>query len=353
MQGQIQAYFNPEKEGDTFKGLNGTVQGTVAPRIIRNLSEFMRESGRDYYIRKVPARVTDPFGGMDASGNMVPADRDVEGQFHLIRSSDGRVVSPHTVTGQYAPTSLLDLSEEIAPWVEAGWATPDGVYDSRGGSLEILSLRLDAGDADNMRDEFRHYAILQNAHATGGTVKGKIISWRIVCANTFARAVSAVADFAITHRTAEGDPETQTAIMRSRMQTAVSAWNRLREHVSKLSERVNTWKGIPLTLADATMLTDRLLEIEGKPDDKVSGQASNRKAAILDGFNRPQFGTYGANAYDWLNSVTFDNSSPLSPRVKVSKVSAIERIVRNTETTGSGFAFEGKAVKVLADFAGI
>lgn len=350
-QATIRGFFNPRKEGDTFSGLNSSIEGTVAPHVIRSLPEFLREGGRDYFIRKVPARVTDPFGGLDENGNPVPMDRDVEGQFHLVRSNDGKVVSPHTVTGQYGPLSLLDLSEDLAPWVDAGWATPDGVYDSREGSLEILSLRLDAGE-DPTDGEFLHYAIIQNAHATGGTAKGKIISWRIICANTYARAVAAECDFSITHRTANGSADVQSAIMRERSKLAIQAWERLQGHVSKLAERVNVWKGSPITLADATLLTDRLLEIDGKKAEDISGQAENRRESILAGFNVPKFGTFGQTAYDWMNAVTFDNSSPFSARNAKSKVGSLERVVRNVSATGSGFAFEGKAEKVLADYIG-
>lgn len=341
-QTMIKAFFNPRKEGDTFSGLmNGTVEGTVADKVIRNLPEFLSAAGRDYHIRKVPA-----FQRL-SSGDFA----EIEGQFNLTRSSDERVVSPHTVTGQYAPTSLLDLSEEIAPWVEAGWATPDGVYDAREGSLEILSLRLDAGE-DPTGDEFLHYAILQNTHAIGGTVKGKIIDFRIICGNTFARAVATECDFSITHRTTNGSNEAQSAIMRERSKLAIQTWQRLKEHVSKLAEKVNVWKDAPITLGDATMLTERLLGIEGKKPEDISSQAENRKEAILAGFNVPKFGTYGASAYDWLNAVTFDTSSPFSPRNVKSKVGALERVVRNVSATGSGFAFEGKAEEVLAEFIG-
>lgn len=351
-QASIKGFFNPRKEGDTFSGLNSTIEGSIADRVIRNLPEFLKAAGRDYYIRKAPAIVRDEMGGMDDAGNMVPAFREVEGQFHLVRSSDGKVVSPHTVTGQYAPISLMDVIDDLCPWVDAGWATPDGVYDSREGSLEILSLRLDAGE-DPTGDEFLHYAILQNAHATGGTVKGKIISWRIVCANTFAAAVSARSDFAITHRTANGSSDEQTAIMRDRAKLAIQAWQALRDHVSKLAERVNVWKGSPISLSDAGMLADRLLGIEGKKEEEISSQAQNRKDAILAGFNQPKFGTFGVNAWDFLNSVTFDTSSPFSPRNAKSKVGGLERIVRNVSETGSGFAFEVRAEKVLADFLGV
>jgi hypothetical protein len=57
--------------------------------------------------------------------------------------------------------------------------------------------------------------------------------------------------------------------MRDRAKLAVQAWEALREHVSKLAEKVNVWKGSPITLADAGMLADRLLGIEGKKEEGV------------------------------------------------------------------------------------
>jgi hypothetical protein len=344
---KIQAFFNGERQGDTFQGLNDSIQGRNAGRIIATLPEFLKEAGRDYCIRKVPARVTDPFGGIDASGAIVPMDRDVEGQFHLMRGSDGQVVSPHTVSGQYGPLSLVDLSEELNPWVSEGWATPDGVYSTDDGSVEVLSLRLDAGDVANMTPEFRHYAILENPHARGGKAKGKIISWRIVCANTFAMAIGAASDFTVGHRMANGDPETQSAIMRDRAKLKIQAWENLQTHVRTLAQRIDVLKSVPLGFKDAENLTEKLLGIDGVPVEDRSKRSENRKDAILAGFKFPQFGTFGESAYDWLNAVTFDTSSPFAPQNQKSKVSGMDRMLRNIDSTGVGYGIEAKANSLL------
>lgn len=338
----IKGFFNPRHAGDTFKGLNGSIDGTLAPTIIQDLRAFLKAAGRDYYIRKDP--VYQKFGTDFA---------EVENQFHLTRSSDSRVVSPHTVTESYEPLSLMDMADELQPWCDQGWTTPDGVYSARNESLELLTLRLDAGGISMPDDEkFMHYIIFENPHASGGKAKGKIISWRVVCANTFAAAISAKSDFQITHRVAKGTPEEQQAIMATRTKDAVAAWEQAREYIRTLADRIAVMKAAKITKADAANLTAKLLGIEGDKEEDISSRSKNRRDAILAGFNMPGFGTFGVSAYDWLNAVTFVNSSPLATINKKSKVDAVDRLVRNVTTNGTGFKMEADANSVLAEFIG-
>lgn len=339
---KIKGFFNPRHAGDTFKGLNGSIDGMVADRIIGNLQDFLKAAGRDYYIRKDP--VYQRFGTEFA---------EVENQFHLVRSSDSRVVSPHTVTESYAPLSLMDMAEELQPWCDQGWVTPDGVYSAKEESMELLTLRLDAGnivlpDGEN----FLHYIVFENAHATGGKAKGKIISWRVVCANTFASAVSAVSDFTISHRVARGSDEKQQEIMALRAKDAVSAWEQAKEHIRKLSDRITVMQAAKITAADAKNLTDRILGVDGMTEETISTRSKNKRAAILSAFNMPAMGTFGQSAYDLLNAVTFINSSPMAEFNRKSKVDALDRLVRNVSVNGTGFKEERKAEEVLAEVIG-
>ena len=346
----IKGFFNPRHAGDTFKGLNSTIDGTVADKPIGNLFAFLKAAGRDYFIKRVPAGVLDPEGAIDSNGQAVPAWIEVPGQYHLARSSDNRVISPHTVTDSYAPLSLMDMAEELQPWCDAGWTTPDGVYSARNESLELLSLRLDAGGDLPDGEKFLHYMVFQNPHATGGKPKGKIISWRIVCANTFARAIASTADWTITHRIGIDTPEKQAEIMAERRKEAVEAWDNARKHIDALAERIQTLKGIPLSIGEAESMTDRLLGIGTK--EKDSKRAENKKEAILRAFNMPQFGTFGKDAWDWNNAVTFTNSSEHAENNRKSKVSALDRLVRNVDPNATGYRFEEKANGLLAELIG-
>lgn len=348
----IKGFFNPQRQGDTFKGLNGTIKGSLASRVHGNLFEFLQEGGRNYFIKKVPARIFDPSGAVDAAGNIVPADIDVENQFHLVRSTDHRVVSPHTVTESYAPLSLMDVGEELQPWCEAGWCQPDGVYSSRNESLEILALRLieDAGIVMPGNEKFLHYIVFENVHATGGKAKGKIITWRIVCANTFAAAISARSDFMITHRVAKGTPEEQQKVMAERVKDAVAAWEQAKTHIARLAEKVGVWQAKGMTKGEATSLANRFLDITDEED--ASTRSVNKRDAIVAAFEMPAAGTFGRSAWDWMNAVTFVNSSPFAGINKKSKVDAVDRIVRTTTVNGTGFKDEARAENLLAEFIG-
>jgi len=341
MQATIKGYFNPVKTGDTFKGLNSSIDGEVAPKIYQGIGEFLTAAGRDYFIKK--AKVYQACGDTFA---------EVENQFHLVRSTDERVVSPHTVSDQYAPLSLVDMAEELQPWCDQGWATPDGVYSGRNESLEILTLRLDAGGTLPNDEKFMHYIVFQNPHGSGGTSKGKIISWRIICANTFAAAVSYASDFSITHRVAGGDHAVQQLIMAQRAKDAVAAWQKVQKHIADLSERINVWSGVQLAQKDAENLTEKLLGITDL--EKASTRAKNRRDAILAAYSMPSMGTNGRTAWDWINGVTFVNSSPMAAinSPKASKVSGVDRAIRTLDTNGSGFKLEADAEKVLANFNG-
>jgi len=346
----IKGYFNPRHEGDTFKGLGLAMgmDGELADAVYTDLHEFLKSAGRNYFIKKVPAGVLDPTGAVSESGDIVPGWIEADNQFHLVRSSDHRIVSPHTVTGQYAPLSLMELAEEIAPWVQAGWASPDAVFSARNGSLEVLVLRLDAQGEITDDDFYVHYIVIQNPHGAGGKAKGKIISFRIVCANTFAAAVSSASDFTISHRVARGDADAQAAIMKTRAVEAVAAWDKVQEHISELSKRINVWADANITFADAEHLTDQLLGI--KKLDDASTRKKNTREGILAAFAMPEFGTYGRTAYDWINGVTFTNSSPNSMMVQKSKVESIDRTVRNIDPNGTGFKLEQQAEKILTGF---
>jgi len=335
----IKAFYNCNNDGSKFSAF-GFPDGECTDICIRDLQKFLEVTGRNYFIKKAP--VLQRFGGGEIA--------EVENQYHLVRSVDERVVSPHTVTDQYAPLSLMDVAEEIAPWVQAGWATPDAVFEARNGSLEVLVLRLDAQGEITNGDFYVHYIVIQNPHGSGGKARGKIISFRIVCQNTFAAAVGAASDFLITHRVASGDAEAQQKIMAQRTKDAVEAWKKVQEHIRVLAEKVNVWQGIPLQFSDAKELTNKLLGV--KDEEDASQRTLNRRDAILSAFSMPQFGTFGRNAYDWINGVTFVNSSPNAETNKSSKVSAIDRTVRNIDPTGTGFKLEFEAEELLAELVG-
>jgi hypothetical protein len=347
----ITGFFNARQDGDTHaKSLFTGIGGDTSDTIISDLPTFLEAAGRDYGILRKPALVNDPFGGVDEHGNIVPVTREVEGQYHLTRTNDGRVVSPHTVTGQYEPLTLLDIAAEIQPWCDAGWVTPDAVYSGKNESLEVLCLRMDASGMLPNGEQWDHYIVFRNPHGSGGKAKGTIISYKPVCSNTFG-AIGRGIEFSVTHRmSAKMTEEERQTVMAKRVAKAKAAWTQADKYIAGLAQRINAWNAQPLTVVQAGALTDTLLGIKPGADltnrEEVSKQAANKRDAIVRGFSMPQFGTNGATLGDWVNGFTFWNSSPNSESVSKSQVASVDRMIRNVDPNGSGYKLEAKALEI-------
>lgn len=325
----LNGFFNPDSKSNNFG-----IEGKTADRTISRIDDFLEAGNMNHYVKKVQAR--HPILVNDQGDPSL-----VENQYFLIRSTDNRIVSPKTVSDQYTPLSLIDLAEELQYLCDQGWATPDAVYTAKNESMECLALRFDLGDDE---EEFTHYLFVSNQHGVGGTAKGKIITFRPCCEN-ISGSLYRSRDIVMGHRVASGDHDLQNEIMKERITFAVSTWKQVQDHVKALSEKVNTWKDMPLAQNDFEEMTNNLLGI--RDIEKASGKAVNRRDAILAATKMPQFGTEGKTVYDWYNAVTFTNSSPNAEVNKKSKVSPIDRLVRNTESTGTGFRLESKAVSLI------
>lgn len=345
----IKAFFNKRADTDTnAESMFCGIEGDTTQKTHSNVLDFLGEADRAYGIHRVPALVNDPFGGVDESGNIVSAAREVENQFHLIRSSDGHVVSPKTVSKQYAPFALADLAAEIQGWCDQGWATPDAVYDGKDGSLEILTLRLDAGGV-TMPDgkQWDHHIILRVPHGTGGKVTGTLASFCQTCSNTFG-AQGRGREFVIPHRISGkmSNLEIQLA-MGQRAQMAVQTFETVKNYIAGMADRLNSWQNCVIGADGIETMTHDLLGI--KKGDDLKGGTQNKLDAILDAANLSEFGTHGNTVADFVNAVTFYNSSPFADVNKKSKVSGIDRMIRNIAPDASGWKLEQKAL-ALATF---
>ena len=345
----ITGFFNARQDGDQHaKSIFSGIDGETAEAVISDLPTFLEAAGRDYGILRKPALIRDPFGGVNEDGEVIEAVREVENQFHLTRTNDGRVVSPHTVTAQYAPLTLLDVAAEIQPWCDAGWVTPDAVYSGKNESLELLCLRMDAsGDLPNDLD-WKHYIVIRLPHGSGGKAKGTYVHFSPTCSNAFG-SLGRGREFVIGHRiSAQMTDDERHVVMGQRAKEAKEAWASANDHIAKVGQRINRWINAPVSMAQAELLTDTLLKITSLDD--ASTRKKNVRESILDGFQMPQFGTEGATLFDWLNGVTFVNSSPHSDAVSKSSVSPVDRIIRNVDPNGSGYKLEAKAYTLADQF---
>ena len=330
------AFFNAQHDAAT--GIRMSVKGTLSEKLYHSLPEFLTAAKRDYGIRRVQSIHPETHAP-------------IKNQFLLLRSDDRRIVGPKNVSDSYAPMSLMDIAAEVQPFCDQGWATPDSVFGGGflpdgGESVEILCVRLDAGGVEMPAGEkLVHYMVLINPH-NGRKAQGKFISYRPWCKNMFSALLSGGYDFAIPHRIAKSeDPAT---IMQERIKTAIETWDNFKKKLRRLADHINIWNGMPIQLPDARELTDRLLEIQGIPEGAISGRSKNKRDAILAAFNRPDIGTHGRSAYDWLNAVTFTVSSPDSSTNRESKTPAGDRIIRSVDPLGSGFEIE-RGARILVD----
>ena len=340
----ITAFFNKRTDSDkTAKSMFCGTDGNVAEKTHTNVLEFLTDARRDYGIARVPALVMDPNGGLDDGGNIVPTAREVDNQFHLIRqgtNGDGHVVSPKTVSAQYAPYSLADLAGEIQPWCDAGWATPDAVFDGKNGSLELITLRLDAG---GQMPGWDHQVILRVPHGTGGKVTGTLSSFRTVCSNVFG-AQGRGREFIIPHRiSAKMSTEEIQKQMAIRATLARNTFATVNDYIAGMAKQMNSWENVTIDEKTMETMVNELLGIEHEKPEDIKGGKKNMREEILTAANLKEFGTYGKTLADFINGVTFYNSSPLAAVNQKSKVSGVDRMLRNVAPNASGWILEKKA----------
>lgn len=219
------------------------------------------------------------------TGNPVP----VAGQFAIVRSDDGHVLSPHTVTKKYHVVTPTMLAEPIAHFVNQGFASWDAAFTLHDGHSEVIAARMDdisePIDGDDSATEW--YLTGQNFHGTS-KVRYVLCGNRVVCTNTVAVAFSGGADLAFSH----------TASVADRIANAPAVWETARmaikQHAAKLS-RLNKTTDIPATV-------DALLGIAA--GNKVPTRLANKRDSIIAAASNSP-GTNGKTLLDVFNGITY------------------------------------------------
>jgi len=342
------AFFNPVDATDNYAGMFATIKGTCADRVYTNLPEFIRSAGMDYQVRRVFAGV--PIGGT------FNGDGEIEGgvwapdnrQQHIVAYRPGtgveQVLSRSTVTEQTATISPMDLAIELGPLTDPGWFVPDAVYQARGGTMDAIALRVNTLDIPDIEDKnggtFKHYIGVFSPYG-GGKITIGYYSWRMICENTFAAGFSEAGELFVSHRKSR---EAGDEILNERVRQGMIMCDAFRMHIASLAEKIAQWENMQFTKADATEYTSVLLGINGQQEEKISGQAKNKRDAIMSQFNVPAMGTVGASAYDWFNAVTAYTSSPAT---QSGKVDGLDRLSRNIEANGTGQRLVRRASELL------
>lgn len=295
------------------------------------IKEFLTAKGMDYSVEKEQAT------RMNADGVAVL----VPGQFHLVRSTDQKVISPSTVSKRYSVTNPTKMCDPIAPLVAEGWIKPDNGFLFKDDSYEVVSFEMNSSELDDggkiAGEEWKHWISLHNHQGGGGGLKGSITSFRVVCENT-AAAAAREACFSIRHT---GDIDTN-------YKWAIDQWQKLKDGIRKLSERMTVFANLELSGAEALELLHDLYDVQDP--EEVSTRTENELAFAINEFSNPRRGTFGKSGLDLFNAVTATNSH-YSP--KNSKESANKRLASIYDMNGSRFKLESAAIGLLEDAAGI
>lgn len=297
------------------------------------ISEFLEEKGLNYKVSKQPAVVRNSDGTYS----------DVEGQYHLVRSTDGAVISPATVSDRYAPMNPQQLVEPLEPLVSEGWITPDNGFLFKNGSYEVIAFRIDGGELENggniMDEKWNHFVSVHNHQGGGGKVKGSIHSHRIICQNTAVRAAR-MASFGIRH----------TGEVQKNYDWAVSTWKKLKDEIRELSKRMEIFASKNVSAQDAVEVLRSVYGVNGKAEDDISTRTQNELDFAIAEFSNPRRGTQGRTLFDVYNAITATNSH-YSP--KNSKEDRNKRLASIFDEQGSRNKLEAATMDTLLELAGI
>lgn len=295
------------------------------------IAEFLESKKMNYTVAKVPASVKNKDGTFT----------DVEGQYHLVRSTDGAVISPSTVSARYAATSPIKMVDPIIPLVEEGWISPDQGFLFKEDSYEVVSFRMDGGQLDDggkiAGEDWVHWLSVHNHQGGGGGLKGSITSFRVICANT-AAAAAKEACFSIRH----------TGDIDQNYQWAIDRWQKLKLSIKKLSQRMEIFADTKVSVRDAEEIFHKLYEV--KAGDKIAARTNNELQFAMTEFANPRRGTYGRSAADIFNAITSTNTRYAS---KGSKESDTKRLASIYDANGSRHKLEAATVNLLENMIGV
>lgn len=302
------------------------------------ISEFLESKGMNYAVSKQAAIVR---GADDAKG--APTFREVEGQWHLVRSTDGEVISPSTVSDRYAPINPQQLVAPLDPLLQEGWITPDEGYLFKRGSHEVIRFRIDGGelekDGDIMGEKWVHYFSIHNHQGGGGKVRGLVHHQREICKNQIVR-LSSINGFSIRH----------TGEIQKNYDWAVSTWKKLKEEIREISKRMEIFASKGVTAVEAEAILRTIYGVEGKQQDEISTRTANELEFAIQEFSNPRRGTYGKSLADVYNAITSTNTH-YTP--KNSKEDTNKRLASIFDEQGSRNKLEAATMETLLELAGI
>lgn len=301
--------------------------------MVSKVEKFLEDNGMNYTVSKQPAVVRNGDGTYS----------DVEGQYHLVRSTDGAVISPSTVTDRYAPTNPQQMVEPLNPLVAEGWITPDKCFLFKNDSYEVIAFRIDGGQLENggniMDENWNHYVSVHNHQGGGGSLKASMHSHRIICGNTAVRAAK-MATIKIRH----------TGSIQKNYDLAMQTWKQLNEEIREISKRMEVFADTKVSAKDAEEILRDIYGVKGKTAEEISTRTANELEFAIQEFSNPRRGTFGRSLADVYNAITSTNSH-YAP--KSSKEDGNRRMASLLDENGSRNKLELVTMSTLLELAGI
>jgi hypothetical protein len=281
------------------------------------LGQLLHARNMDYGVHK--QQISVPIYGSENASRM----EFVENQHVIRRSSDGAVVSPMTVSDGYGEIAPMDMLDDLDPFVSEKWATPDSAFTIRQGvveCVECITLRLAIDACDPLKTEtgdiYTGYLVARNYHGRGAASASLFLEREIN--GSLYTALSEVSGFKIVHR----------GLVRDKYSVSMKRWGDLRNLINMMAARLRGMGEVSMSLTEAELFVDELLKLDqGK---KISTQSRNLRAAILDAFNMPRFGTFGKTVADMYHAVAWIGSHYTAERSKLSDQDIMESLLEGT-----------------------
>lgn len=312
---------NRGEQKDTNMTQNATLDNTT--------TKFLDDFKMNYAVTKEPAIQRT----LDANGE--PQYSEVDGQFHLVRSTDQAVVSPKTVSGKYVPTCPIDMISPVAPLIAEGLVTPQNGYMLSEGSHEVLSFRIGSGnlpDAGKVVGEDWDFFFQLHNFQGAGSFFGNLFAKRLVCSNGATRIVKKAGGFRLRHMGA----------LQTKYEDAMRTWKEVHDEIRKFMDRMTVWNGQNVTPQEALALLHEIYEVED-PANIATRTANELEFAIRE-FSNPQRGTYGRTLYDVYNAITATNTH-YAPRN--SRETEGRRLSSLLNPNGSRNRLEARTIEIL------
>lgn len=306
----------------------------------KDLRTFLEEKEMTYEVRKEPIYVPafqtdDPEEGIYGEEIEAPQFVRVPNQWNIRRMSDGKIVSPASVSDQYGEMGPLDMLEQLSGFCEHGWAMPDSAFLLDNDRVECIALRLqqvdDIGKDLLDGDVINWYLVARNAHGRE-SARASVFGERVISQSGIT-ALEKASGFELVHR----------GKVRRKYKKHFQRWEELRAIIGKMTQTLGGYYSVKMSSARAEEIINALLDIkkvgntllEKKGTNKgseISTQKKNLRMAYLDAFCMPRFGTFGQTAADLYHGVCWVGSHYTPERTTLTTEDLTERLL--TGVTG-------------------